>query len=357
MPAIFSFDPSGIHLDRARGLSVQLFHALRARILDGQIGVHCRLPSSRELAVALGVSRNTVVHAYEQLYAEGYVEGHTGDGTYVAERVIPQRPSIPERQIDEVVRPESVLIARLKQHYLTSPPSGPPKAFRMGVPALDLFPFETWARLQARFWRRPPMSCLGYSDPAGEWRLRELIAAYLHSARGLACDASQIIITSGAQQAISLCTQVLLSSGEGVVIENPGFRAARHAFASAGAQLHGIPVDAEGMCTDQLHGFAGCRLAYVTPSNQHPTGVTLPLSRRLALLEWAEKSRGWIIEDDYDGEYRYKGTPLMPLAGLDRHGRVVYVGTFSKVVFPALRLGYLVVPHSLIQPFSPELDS
>ncbi|SDI74726.1 PLP-dependent aminotransferase family protein [Pseudomonas panipatensis] len=342
------FDPSGIRLDPARGLAAQLYQALRERILDGRLGARSRLPASRDLAAALGVSRNTVVRAYEQLYAEGYIEGRTGDGTYVAERVQP--PVKPVAEDGQV--PESAALARLQRHHLAPPPVGAPRAFRVGVPAFDLFPFDTWARLQARFWRNPPADCLGYGDAAGEWRLRELIAAYLRSARGLHCDAAQIIVTSGAQQAIALCAQVLLTAGDSVAIENPGYRAAGHAFATAGAQLHGVAVDADGFCTEQLQALPACRLAYVTPSHQYPTGVTLSLPRRLALLEWAERCGGWIVEDDYDGEYRYSGTPLMPLAALDRQGRVLYVGTFCKIAFPALRLGYLVVPPALAEAFA-----
>ncbi|WP_371370372.1 PLP-dependent aminotransferase family protein [Pseudomonas sp. QL9] len=342
------FDPSGIRLDPAQGLGVQLFQALRERILDGRLGARSRLPASRDLANALGVSRNTVVRAYEQLYAEGYIEGRTGDGTYVAERVQPQGVPVPQ----EHRVPEVASLERLQKHHLPKPPSGAPRAFRVGVPAFDLFPFETWARLQSRFWRNPPADCLGYGDAAGEWRLRELVAAYLRGSRGLHCEAGQVIITSGAQQGIALCAQVLLGEGDGVAIENPGYRAAGHAFATAGARLHGVPVDADGFQAERLRQLPDCRLVYVTPSHQYPTGVTLSLARRLELLEWAERSGGWIVEDDYDGEYRYSGTPLMPLAALDRQDRVLYVGTFCKIAFPAMRLGYLVVPPALAEAFA-----
>ncbi|MBD9515168.1 MULTISPECIES: PLP-dependent aminotransferase family protein [Pseudomonadaceae] len=342
------FNPSGIRLDPARPLGVQLFQALRERILDGRLAARSRLPASRDLASSLGVSRNTVVRAYEQLYAEGYIEGRTGDGTYVAERVQPSVDAVRS----EARSPDAPSLERLARHHLPLPPTGAPRAFRVGVPAFDLFPFDTWARLQARFWRDPPLDCLGYGDPAGEQRLRELVAAYLRTTRGLHCDAGQIIITSGAQQGIALCAQVLLAEGDGAAIENPGYRAAGHAFATAGARLHGVPVDADGLCTAQLEQLPDCRLVYVTPSHQYPTGVTLSLARRLELLEWAERSGGWIVEDDYDGEYRYSGTPLMPLAALDRHDRVLYVGTFCKIAFPALRLGYLVVPPALAQAFA-----
>ncbi|MFP3525400.1 PLP-dependent aminotransferase family protein, partial [Pantoea sp. SIMBA_072] len=164
--------------------------------------------------------------------------------------------------------------------------------------------------------------------------------------------AEQIVITSGAQQAISLCAQLLLQPGDGVAVENPGYRAAGHTFAVAGGQLYGVPVDEEGMDCARLGQLEDCRLAYVTPAHQYPTGVTMSLARRLELLAWADRNDGWIIEDDYDGEYRYSGAPLAPLAALDRHGRVLYVGTFGKIAFPALRLGYLVLPPQLAQAFS-----
>ena len=222
----------------------------------------------------------------------------------------------------------------------------------MGIPAFDLFPFEVWAKLNAAFWRKPDLGQLCYGDSAGEERLRGLIAAYLRSSRGMQCSAEQIVITSGAQQGISLCAQLLVNPGDGVAVENPGYRAAGHAFAIAGARLHGVAVDNEGFDCAALAGLSDCRLAYVTPSHQYPTGVTLSLARRLELLAWAERSNGWIVEDDYDGEYRYSGAPLAPLAALDRQGRVLYVGTFGKVAFPALRLGYLVLPPALVQPFA-----
>jgi GntR family transcriptional regulator/MocR family aminotransferase len=182
--------------------------------------------------------------------------------------------------------------------------------------------------------------------------LRELVAAYLRSSRGLNCDPSQVVITCGAQQGISLCAQLLVQPGDRVALENPGYRAAGHAFAVAGAELCGVEVDGEGLDTAALAQIEGCRLAYVTPSHQYPTGVTLSLARRLELLAWAERNEGWIVEDDYDGEYRYSGTPLTPLAALDRQGRVLYVGTFCKITFPALRLGYLVLPPGLAEAFA-----
>ena len=366
-----SFNPAGIELDRRQGLTRQLYEALRQRVLDGRLVSGTRLPATRDLATALSISRNSVVRAYDQLYAEGFIESRVGDGTYVAQLPMPQKLStkvstglstglspglstkcanLPEDLDDEVIH--SAGLARVKDHHLPQPPSGPPRAFRVGVPAFDLFPFEVWAKLNGAFWRKPDLEQLCYGDPAGDGRLRGLIAAYLRSSRGMQCTAEQIVITSGAQQAISLCAQLLVEPGDGVAVENPGYRAAGHAFALAGGRLHGVPVDGEGMDCQVLSTLNDCRVAYVTPSHQYPLGVVMSLARRLELLAWAERSGGWIVEDDYDGEYRYSGAPLSPLAALDRSGRVLYVGTFGKVAFPALRLGYLVLPPGLVQAFT-----
>lgn len=371
-PLSLSFNPAGIELDRRQGLSRQLYQALRLRVLDGRLASGTRLPASRDLAAALAISRNSVVRAYDQLYAEGFIEGRVGDGTYVAQ--LPQT-ALPAKKLSTkvstglstglptalstnwldlpVVSSSKVIhsgaLSRVEHNHLALPPSGPPRAFRVGVPAFDLFPFEVWAKLNAAFWRKPDLQQLCYGDPAGDARLRGMIAAYLRSSRGMQCTAEQIVITSGAQQGISLCAQLLVEPGDGVAIENPGYRAAGHAFAVAGAQLRGVAVDSEGIDCREL---GDCRLAYVTPSHQYPTGVVMSLARRLELLAWAERTQAWIVEDDYDGEYRYSGAPLAPLAALDRQGRVLYVGTFGKVAFPALRLGYLVLPPALVQAFS-----
>jgi GntR family transcriptional regulator/MocR family aminotransferase len=369
------FNPAGIQLDRHKGLSRQLYQALRLRVLDGRLASGTRLPASRDLAAALAISRNSVVRAYDQLYAEGFIEGRVGDGTYVAQ--LPQT-AVPTKKLSTKVSTgfstglptalstkstdlpgdlsskviHSGALQRLENNHLPRPPSGPPRAFRVGVPAFDLFPFDVWAKLNAAFWRKPDLQQLCYGDPAGDARLRGLIAAYLRSSRGMQCSAEQIVITSGAQQGISLCAQLLVEPGDGVAIENPGYRAAGHAFAVAGANLRGIAVDAEGMDCAALAAAGACRVAYVTPSHQYPTGVVMSLARRLELLAWAERTGGWIVEDDYDGEYRYTGAPLAPLAALDRQGRVLYVGTFGKVAFPALRLGYLVLPPGLVEAFA-----
>ena len=366
-----SFNPAGIELDRRGGLTRQLYEALRQRVLEGGLVSGTRLPATRELAAALSISRNSVVRAYDQLYAEGFIESRVGDGTYIAQlptakklstkvstgfstglptALSTKRLSQEENLGKQVIH--STSLERLKTNHIAQPPSGAPRAFRVGVPAFDLFPFQVWAKLNGAFWRNPDLARLCYGDPAGDERLRGLIAAYLRSSRGMQCTTEQIVITSGAQQAISLCAQLLVEPGDGVAVENPGYRAAGHAFALAGARVQGVPVDGEGIDCQMLNRLDDCRVAYVTPSHQYPLGVVMSLARRLELLAWAERNGGWVIEDDYDGEYRYTGAPLSPLAALDRSGRVLYVGTFGKVAFPALRLGYLVLPPALVDAFT-----
>ena len=366
-----SFDPAGIELDRRQGLTRQLYDALRQRVLDGRLVSGTRLPATRDMAAALSISRNSVVRAYDQLYAEGFIESRVGDGTYVSQLPTAKKLStklstgfstglptvLSTNRLDNAHTQASEVIHsggldRVRHNHLVQPPCGPPRAFRVGVPAFDLFPFEVWAKLNGAFWRKPDLAQLCYGDPAGDERLRGLIAAYLRTARGLQCTTEQIVITSGAQQAISLCAQLLVEPGDCVAVENPGYRAAGHAFALAGGRLKGVPVNGDGIDCEVLNRLKDCRVTYVTPSHQYPLGVVMSLARRLQLLAWAERTGGWIVEDDYDGEYRYTGAPLSPLAALDRSGRVLYVGTFGKVAFPALRLGYLVLPPGLVEAFT-----
>ncbi len=349
------FNPAGIELDRRQGLSRQLYQALRARVLDGRLASGTRLPASRDLALALAISRNSVVRAYDQLYAEGFIEGRVGTA-----RMLPNCPESAagkktiHKNIHRVFNrlthslihrwagfacgfvqqgyPQCCAGSHQKQSFVSST-EWPARAFRVGVPAFDLFPFDVWAKLNAAFWRKPDLQQLCYGDPAGDARLRGMIAAYLRSSRGLPCTAEQIVITSGAQQGISLCAQLLVEPGDGVAIENPGYRAAGHAFAVVGARLHGVAVDSEGIDCNQLADLKDCRLTYVTPSHQYPTGVVMSLARRLELLAWAERAQGWIVEDDYDGEYRYSGAPLAPLAALDRRGAFFMSARSAKSLF------------------------
>jgi GntR family transcriptional regulator / MocR family aminotransferase len=349
-----------IMLEQASPLPLyrQLYNALREAILAGQLKTGTRLPATRVLASDFGVSRNTVMSAYAQLLAEGYVEGEVGSGTYVA-RTLPDEllyartsATQPHRPIQER-RTLSKRGVRLASMRVPTPrfPSEL-KAFRPGIPALDAFPYELWARLLARRWRRPQRSLLAYGDAAGYKPLREAIAGYLREARAVHCVAEQVIVVAGSQQALDLTARMLLDEGDEAWIEDPGYLGARGALLGAGARLAPVPVDGEGLnvAMGEEHS-PEARLVYVTPSHQYPYGVTMSLPRRLALLEWASQAGAWVVEDDYDSEYRYAGRPLAALQGLDSQGRVIYLGTFSKVLFPALRLGYMIVPPDLVDAF------
>lgn len=338
----------------------QLYNALREAILGGRLAGGMRLPATRALAAELAISRNTVLEAYAQLLAEGYITGRVGAGTYVARALPDELLSVPPR--GAVLSQPAAAEHQLSQRgtrlttalpHVANPTAPPLISFRPGQPAFDAFPFDIWRRLLDRRWRRPPRELLNYGDPAG-WRpLREAIAAYLRDARAVHCDAQQVLIVSGSQQALDLAARLLLDEGDAVWMEDPCYLGARGALAGAGAQLMPVPVDAEGL--DVAAGVARAphaRLAYVTPSHQYPLGVTMSLARRLALLDWAARARAWVLEDDYDSEFRYAGRPLASLQGLDRAARVCYIGTFSKVMFPALRLGYLVVPSGMVDAFA-----
>src|SRR5947209_700632 len=333
----------------------QLYNSLRRAILKGQLTRGTRLQSSREIAKELGVSRNTVVNAFEQLLAEGYLEGQVGSCTYVS-RALPEEflnvKAITRSSARTLVRgPGLSKRGQIFAALAASVPRAPEqvRAFQSGVPALDSFPFEAWAKLAARHWRRPANSLLGYGEPQGHAPLRRAIAAYLGVARAVRCTPEQVIIVDGAQMAFDLIARVLLDPGDTAWMEEPGYLGARAALIASGARLVYVPVDSEGL--DVAAGArldASARLIYVTPSHQFPLGMTMSLPRRLALLEWASRASAWVMEDDFDSEYRYEGRPIASLQGLDTDGRVVYIGTFSKFLFPSLRLGYIVAPPALV---------
>lgn len=324
----------------------QIYRRLRDAVLAGALPAGARLPSSRSLARELGVSRNTVVAALDELVAEGYLEPRVGSGTYVA-------ASLPENLLQTATVPP----ADTGPAPAARSPSGEPDPvlpFRVGVPALDRFPLAVWRRLQARRWRMVGPADLHYGSPAGWKPLREVVAGYLRTARGVRCDAGQVVIVSSCQAAIDLTARLLLRAGERAWVEEPGYPGAVEALRNRGAVPVPVPVDAEGLDVAAGRALApDARLAYVTPSCQYPLGVTLGLRRRLELLGWAAETGAWILEDDYDSEYRYAGRPLAALQGLDRPGaeRVIYLGTFSKVMFPALRIAYAVLPPQLVEPF------
>ena len=340
----------------------QLYDGFREAILAGHLREGQRVPSTRALAAELGISRLPVLGAFEQLAAEGYFESGVGAGTFVATRV-PRGPRQAEHGGDggapsrrgrrPVCRDTDFLLGREVDPWLRGP-----GAFRVSQPAVDRFPFETWRRLAARHARGAERggaggARLGYGDPMGHRPLREAVAGYLRTARAVRCEADQVMVVSGSQQALSLTARVLLDAGSPVWVEEPGYGGARDVLRLRGARLVPVPVDEEGL--DVAAGERRCRrarAAYVTPSHQYPLGVTMSASRRLQLLDWARRSGSWILEDDYDSEYRYEGPPIASLQGLDRDARVVYVGSFSKVLFPDLRIGYAVIPADLVARFA-----
>lgn len=339
----------------------QLYDSIRQAVLTRRLVPGARLPSSRLLASELAVSRNTVLNAIDQLIAEGYLEARRGSGTYVT-RALPEealRVSSDRQALTGASRrvarlsayPEQVRPAvRRMPGPLVPQERGKPRAFRQGIPALDAFPRTLWGRLLAQSWRRSSYELLNYG---GQPALREAIVAYLGAGRGVRCTAEQVIVVAGSQQGLDLAARVLLDPGDAVWIEDPAYPGAYGALLGAGASVVPVPVDDEGLdIAAGVQRCPGARLAFVTPSHQFPLGVTMSLRRRLELLDWASRSDAWIVEDDYDSEYRYTGRPLAALQGLDREGRVIYVGTFSKVMFPALRLAYLVVPPDLVEVFS-----
>ena len=341
--------------DRDSGVPLyrQVYQSLRAAILSGRLQPGTRLPSTRAAAFELGVARNTVIAVFEQLADEGFVSSRVGDGTRVAE----VDAAVLRRSMRSSGRPAGAPTAQAggaslseRGRTLAGVERGSVAigAFQTGLPDLASFPHQAWARLLARHARAPAADRLGYGDAAGDPRLRAAIAAYVAAARGVNCTPAQVIVVTGAQAALDLAARMLLDPGDRAWIEEPGYPGARAALLAAGARIEPVPVDADGM--DVEAGQASCpgaRLAYITPSCQYPVGSTLVLERRLRLLDWAGRAGAFVIEDDYDSEYRYRGRPIASVQGLDPHGRVVYVGTFAKTMLPALRVGYLVVPARL----------
>jgi GntR family transcriptional regulator/MocR family aminotransferase len=316
-----------------------------------------RLPSTRELATELGIARNTVVNAFDQLYAESYLEARTGDGTYVSRQLPDDLIYTGSKVLKQALSSNRLALSRwgtIVASSLTSPGNyqGKTRPFRTGTPALDAFPTKSWGRLLARRWRDSARDILPYGDSAGYLPLRKAIASYLTTMRGVRCVPEQIIILAGSQHALELIAKILLDPEDAAWIEDPGFLGARAAFSSTGARLVPVRVDDEGM--DIANGIKRCpnpKLIYATPSHHYPLGMTMSLSRRLALLKFANATGAWIIEDDYDSEFRYVGRPLAALQSLDREQRVIYVGTLSKLLFPSIRIGYIVSPPDLFDAF------
>ena len=331
-------------------LTARIYRELLAAIQDGRLRPGERLPPSRDLARRLAVSRNTVTAAYERLTAEGFLSGRVGAGTFVCGHAVtgPARRASDGSVPDGNTPNGSGVQAREPWRSMPAPAVPAPVAeydFRVGTPDLGLFPFESWRRLVARELRTTAIPSTEYGDPAGHAGLREAVARHVGVSRSVRAGAGDVLVTQGAQQALDLTGRILVEPGATVAVEDPGYPPARDLFRALGARVVGVPVDAEGLVVDRIPAVA--RLVYTTPSHQFPLGVPMSLARRTALLEWADRHDAVVVEDDYDSEFRYGDRALEPLQSLDRCGRVVYVGSFSKTMLPALRLGFLVAPASL----------
>jgi GntR family transcriptional regulator/MocR family aminotransferase len=347
-----------IDRDAPHSLSVQICVGLRDLILNGSLKAGARLPATRILAKECGVARATIVESFDQLVAEGLLETRVGAGTFVSDALDAERPAIPAappRSIarDRLAQPIAVATGR----FATRLPHRP-RPFTTAMPAFDAFPMAQWSRLSAKHWRQPRDLVLGYPDFLGYEPLRRAIASHLRANRGIECDWRQVFVVAGAQHAFQLIAATLIDPGEKVWFENPGAIGARNILIAAGADLVPVPVDEAGL--DVARGLELAprfKIAFVTPSHQQPLGAKMSLERRFALLSAAEDCDGWIIEDDWDGEFCFSGRPLPTLKGVDASGRVIYVGTFSKTLFPSLRLGFLLAPPALSDHFTQSLEA
>jgi len=349
-----SAPPIPVHVERGidEPLHRQVYRELVQLILSGRLRPGARLPSSRMLADELGVARNTVLLALEQLLSEGYVETRRGAGSYVSGE-LPDRS--PQRLRSHAPQPGRRPRLARRARSLVVPANRPLPArglLRPGEPDWAGFPLALWSRLLAESWRAPARAMLLGDDPAGHPPLRAAIAEYLAAARGVGATAEHVVIVSGIRQALAIAARLLLDVGDPVWLENPGYPGLRGPLVAAGAKLVPVEVDSEGLSLQAAQRLAPRpRLICIAPSHQYPLGMTMSVARRLALLEHARQVNAWIFEDDYDSEWRYAGRPLAAMQGLDRDGRVLYAGTFSKILFPSIRLGYIVLPEPLIAPF------
>lgn len=331
----------------------QLYEGFRQAIADGRLRPGQRVPSTRALARELNVSRITVLSAYEQLQAEGYLQSFRGAGACIAVSIPTQlssaRPAPPGTPGDSIgARHPSSRIQPLVASLEYSPQASG-AAFRVSLPALDRFPHRSWSRLVSRHARRIGIESMAYGEPMGEPAFRRAIAEYLGAVRAVRCSESQVMVTSGSQHGLQLALHALFDPGDAVWIEEPGYPGARRALAMAGCRAIPVPVNGEGLDVEEgMRRCAAARGVYITPSHQYPLGMPLSAARRIQLLNWAASSGAWILEDDYDSEHRFSARPIASLQGLDTSGQVVYIGTFSKVLFPALRMGYLVIPEDLV---------
>ena len=344
----------------------QVYDWFRTAIIEGWMRPGQRIPSTRIMAAELRISRLSVSNAYEQLQAEGYLETFVGSGTCVA-RTIPDEALVPadageKRRSEQVVpspKRRTVSARGLSLLPVTSEPWLQHRgAFRVTMPALDEFPVKIWSKLVTRHCRTQSRTMMAYGDAMGYLPFRNAITEYLKTYRGVRCEPSQVLVTTGSQQGLQITAHALLDAGDQVLIEDPGYPGARLAFISAGAELVAAPLDDDGMIVPKTNRRRGhAHVAYLTPSHQYPLGMTMSAARRMSILNWANTTGSWIIEDDYDSEYRFDRRPIASLQGMDAHGRVIYIGTFSKILFPALRVGYVVVPKDLVPVFSAVRDA
>ncbi|UPQ70639.1 PLP-dependent aminotransferase family protein [Kluyvera ascorbata] len=326
-------------------LQRSLYAALREAIMQGQLKAQSWLPGSRVIAERLQISRNTVNAALEQLAMEGYLR-RDRQGSRVAS--LPQSVSIDGAVLERVTLP-----SRLQRLPQISPRDTPPLLFTPGTPAINYFPLPLWRRLLDRVLREEGSSLLGYGDAAGEWPLRVAIARHLALSRGIDCDARQIVITEGALEGVNLCTHLLSEPGQTAWVEDPGYFGAKSAFLAAGLQVEAVSVDGEGMQISP--DLPSPTMIFTSPSHQYPTGSVLSATRRLALLDYARQQGAWIVEDDYDSEFRFSGEPIPAMRGMVDNAPVVYLGTFSKTLFPSLRIGFMVLPSMLVEAAQPAI--
>ncbi len=333
-------------------LSRQVYQWIRHAIVERALQPGEALPSTRELSEVNSISRTVVVQAYEQLTAEGFIAGRRGSGTYVSARIEPAPLRANKSSVSVRLSAFGRAATDIAQKGLS--PIHRSRSvrydFAYGKCALDDFPLAAWRRILLRRTRSASMRSFDYGAPTGSNTLREAIAAHLRRSRALDCDVSQVIIVNGSQQAFDLTARLLLKPGDSVAIEDPQYHGMRQVLLAARVRMHAVPVDDDGLVPTHLPRRA--RLALVTPSHQFPTGAVLSLERRMALLAWARRANALIVEDDYDGEFRYEGEPVEPLQSLDREGRVLYIGTFSRTLFPAMRIGYLIAPLPLVDSFA-----
>lgn len=343
-----------IPLSRGRGpLFRQVYLGIRQAILGGAVGAGERLPSTRDLAEQLGISRTVVVLAYEHLLAEGFIAGRGGSGTYVSDGLAGNvAPGVRKQARLRLSRYGNAVTGSSMETVDTPQPrtAAPRYNFLYARSDLETFPFAMWRRMLLRQARKGSTRQFDYGSALGNADLRVAICAHLRRLRAVVCNPSEVIVVNGSQQALDLVMRVLVDPGDPVAIEDPHYDGVREALRATGARLRPVPVDREGLDPSRIPDDAG--IVFVTPSHQFPTGAILPLDRRLALLKWARQRNAVIVEDDYDGEFHYGGRPLESLQGLDREGRIVYIGTFSRTVFPALRIGYLIAPASLVPAFT-----